>query len=301
MPSEPALLTRIEYNKKIREKKMDEDKIPFHVDLLSDGTGETALAVLKAVLIQYDHEKIPILRHKNIRTREQIENIFKKIESRKENSLLVYTVVLADIRKFIGDMCKEYKIKGIDLLGKLIQVFDSQLESRKKEPGILRSVNEDYFNRIEAMEFSLKHDDGQLAEDLEQADIILVGVSRASKTPLSLFLSYKGWKVANVPIVYNIPPPESLFKVDNRKIIALTIDPDCLFKIRKNRLEKFGYNPGGSYADRQKVYLEVSETLGLFQKYKWPVLNVTDRALEETANEIERIISTRKNIPEKIM
>lgn len=274
----------------------------FHVDLLSDGTGETALAVLKAVLIQYDHENIPILRHKNIRTKEQIENILKKItENRKENTLLVYTVVLADIRKFIKDLCEKYQLKGIDLLEELIHVFDSQLKSKKKEPGILRSVNEDYFNRIEAMEFSLKHDDGQLTKDLEQADIILVGVSRASKTPLSLFLSYKGWKVANIPIVYNIPPPDSLFKVDNRKIVALTIDPDCLFKIRKNRLEKFGYNPGGAYADRKKVYLEVSETLGLFQQYKWPVLNVTDRALEETANEIERIVSTRRNIPEKIM
>lgn len=280
---------------------MNKNNALFHVDLLSDGTGETALAVLKAVLIQYDHEKIPIFRHKNIRTREQIENILKKTESRKENSLLVYTFVLADIRKFVKDMCKKYKLKGVDLLGELIQIFDSQLESKKKEPGILRSVNEDYFNRIEAMEFSLKHDDGQLTEDLKQADIILVGVSRASKTPLSLFLSYKGWKVANIPIVYNIPPPDSLFKVDNRKIIALTIDPDCLFKIRKNRLEKFGYNPGGAYADRQQVYLEVSETLGLFQKHKWPVLNVTDRALEETANEIERIVSTRRNIPEKII
>lgn len=275
-------------------------KITFRVDLLSDGTGETALAVLKAVLIQYDPENIQIVRHKNIRTKEQIESILKK-SAESKNSLLVYTVVLAETRKFIKDLCKSYQIKGIDLLGDLIKTFDSQLETKHKEPGILRSVNEDYFNRIEAMEFSLKHDDGQLTENLKQADIILVGVSRTSKTPLSLFLSYKGWKVANIPIVYNIPPPENLFTVDKRKIIALTIDPDYLFKIRKNRLEKFGYNPGGAYADRQQVYLEVSETLSLFQKHKWPVLNVTERALEETANEIVRIVSKRRNIPEKII
>ena len=281
---------------------MNKNNIKFRVDLLSDGTGETALAVLKAVLIQYDQEQIHIFKHQNIRTQEQIENILKKsTEAGKSNSLLVYTVVLAETRKCIKSLCKKYQIKDIDLLGDLIQIFDSQLEHKNKEPGILRSVNEDYFNRIEAMEFSLKHDDGQVTENLHQADIILVGVSRTSKTPLSLFLSYKGWKVANIPIVYNIPPPENLFKIDKRKIIALTIDPDYLFRIRKNRLEKFGYNPGGAYADRNQVYLEVSETLSLFQKHKWPVLNVTERALEETANEIERIISKRRNIPERII
>ena len=199
---------------------MSEDTVKFRVDLLSDGTGETALAVLKAVLIQYDHEqKIHIFKHRNIRTREQIESILKKAaESGKSNSLLVYTVVLAETRKYIKSLCKKYQIKGIDLLGDLIQVFDFQLENKNKEPGILRSVNEDYFNRIEAMEFSLKHDDGQVTENLHQADIVLVGVSRTSKTPLALFLSYRGWKVANVPIVYNIPPPENLFKIDKRKI-----------------------------------------------------------------------------------
>lgn len=270
----------------------------FRVDLLSDGTGETALAVLKAVLIQYEHD-ILIVRHKNIRTHEQIESILKKAGESK--SLLIYTVVMEENRELIKTLCEKYQLTGIDLLGRLIQIFDQQLESKVKEPGILRSVNEDYFNRIEAMEFSLKHDDGQLSDNLPLADIVLVGVSRTSKTPLSLFLSYKGWKVANIPIVYNIDPPENLFKIDKKKIIALTIDPDYLFKIRRNRMEKFGYNPSAAYANRQQVYTEVSETLSLFQKYKWPVLNVTERALEETANEIERIISKRRNVPAKLL
>ena len=329
---------------------MDATKAPFRVDLLSDGTGETALAVLKAVLIQYD-EKVPVFRHKNIRSREQIENIFKKITQSERGadsggepplrqsaspqngeaeaaggedagaqhgkgepgantsggplsgkteaggrSLLIYTAVLSETRQIIQDLCEKYQVRGLDLLGGLIQVFDSRLKKKAKKPGILRSVNEDYFNRIEAMEFSLRHDDGRAACDLKQADIILTGVSRTGKTPLSLFLSYKGWKTANVPIIYNMSPPKEIFEADKRKIIALTIDPDCLFKIRKNRLEKFGSNVSGSYADRKQVYMEAVDALSLFQKHKWPVLNVTDKALEETAGEIERILSKRRNI-----
>lgn len=276
----------------------------INIRLLSDGTGETALAVLKAVLVQYEHEEqVRISRHRNIRTKEQIESLFEKFDQKKEEkNIVVYTLILPESRKIIKDLCKKYKMQGVDLLGNLISIFDDSLESKEKQPGILRVVNEDYFQRIEAMDFFLKHDDGQITKDLEVADIILVGVSRTSKTPLSLFLSNKGWKVANIPLVYNIPPPENLFKVDQRKIVALTIQPDYLLKIRKNRLEKFGYDPaGGHYASREQVYKEVEEIKALFYKQKWPVLDVTDIALEETAGEIVRIVSKRMKISVKII
>ena len=280
----------------------EKDSIKLHIDLLSDGTGETALAVLKAVLVQYDHRQVIIRRHRNIRAREQIESIIQKASEEKNvKSLLVYTIVLSETRKVIQELCKEYKSRGVDLLQDLLSVLDSCLDNHPKEAGILRSVNDDYFKRIEAMEYSLKHDDGQFPEHLDLADIILVGVSRTSKTPLSIFLSYKGWKVANVPLVYNLDPPENLFKADQKKVVALTINPEYLFKIRKNRLEKFGCDPGGDYADKRQVYREVDETQKLFQKYRWPVLNVTERALEETAGEIIRIVSSRKKLPIKIL
>lgn len=277
-----------------------EDSI-LYIHLLSDGTGETGLAVLKAALVQYHHEgKINIQRHRHVKTAEQVEAVFETIKSKK-NTLLVYTTVLPDIRKTIKNLCKKNKTKNADLLEDLISHLDSSLDSRIKEAGLLRSVNAAYFKRIEAMEYSLRHDDGQLTENLDEADIILVGVSRTSKTPLSIFLSYKGWKVANIPLVYNIPPPENLFKVNQKKIVALTINPDYLFKIRRNRLEKFGYDPGGDYADKQQVYLEVSEIQDLFKKHKWPTLNITERALEETATEIIRIISMRMKLPVKVI
>ena len=276
----------------------------LNIQLLSDGTGETALAVLKAVLVQYEHEEqVHISRHRNIRTKEQIESLFKKFNQKKrEENLVVYTLILSESRKIIKELCKTYKVRGVDLLEDLINIFDHSLESKKKQAGILRIVNEDYFKRIEAMDFFLKHDDGQLTKDLDLADIILVGVSRTSKTPLSLFLSNKGWKVANIPLVYNIPPPEHLFQVDQKKIVALTIQPDYLLKIRKNRLEKFGYDPaGGHYASREQVYEEVEAIRILFHKQKWPVLDVTDIALEEIAGEVVRIVSKRMKISVKIV
>ncbi|MGI9548680.1 MAG: pyruvate, water dikinase regulatory protein [Bdellovibrionales bacterium] len=278
---------------------------PFlNIQLLSDGTGETALAVLKSVLIQYEYEDyVKISKHRSIKTKEQIESILQKISQKKEDQihLVVYTLIMPESRKCLKDLCKKYKIRGVDLLEELIDILDKTLTSKKKQAGILRLVNEDYFKRIEAMDFFLKHDDGQLTNELEDADIILVGVSRTSKTPLSLYLSNKGWKVANIPLVYNIDPPKNLFEVDQKKVIALTIDPNYLFKIRKNRLEKFGYDPGGSYADKDKVYREVTEIQSLFQKHRWPVINVTDRALEETAAEIIRIVSMRMKLPIKII
>jgi len=279
-------------------------KKKINIHLISDSTGETALAVLKAVLIQYIHEEqVHIVRHRNIITREQIEHLFEKIKPQKDEKIfVVYTLILPESRKVIQEQCKKYKVEGVDILENLIKFFDHSLESKEKQPGILRVVDEDYFKRIEAMDFFLKHDDGQLAKDLEFADIILVGVSRTSKTPLSLFLSNKGWKVANVPLVYNIPPPENLFKVDQRKIVALTINPDYLLRIRKNRLERFGYDPaGGHYASRNQVYREVETVKKLFYKHKWPVLDVTDIALEETAGEIIRIVSHRMKIAMKII
>ena len=279
------------------QKKLD-------IQLLSDGTGETALAALTAVLVQYRHEEqVKIIRHKNIRSKDQLEAVFKKIKDRKEaTSIVVYTLIMPESRAHIKKFCREYQVKYVDLLDQLIKVLDVSLESKQKQAGILRTVNEDYFKRIEAMDFFLKHDDGKLVEDLDKADVILVGVSRTSKTPLSLFLSNKGWKVSNIPLVYDIPPPEKLFTIDQKKIVALTIDPDYLLKIRKNRLEKFGYDPaGGHYASREKVYKEVSVIQRLFYKQKWPVLNVTDIALEETAGEIIRIVSKRMGISVKII
>jgi regulator of PEP synthase PpsR (kinase-PPPase family) len=163
-------------------------------------------------------------------------------------------------------------------------------------------VDDRYYKRIEAIEYTVKHDDGKTFSELEKADIILVGISRTSKTPLSIFLSHKGWKVANIPLVLNTPLPKELFDVDQRKIVGLIIDIESLQRIRKNRLEKFGQDPGGEYASLSHIVKEIEYAHQIFkQNKKWPVFNVTERALEETATEITRIVAARMGWPDSAL
>ena len=265
----------------------------FTLHIMSDGTGETAIAVARAVLVQYHPDQVNIVRHQNIRTKEQALSVIEKIQDKK-NSLLIYTMALPEIREIVKEEGDKHQIQSIDILGPLFQNFDKVLKSNEeKKPGLLRSVDEDYFKRIAATEFSLRHDDGKSVTRMQDADIVLVGVSRTSKTPLSIYLSFKGWKVANVPLVLNIPLPEGLTKVDYRKVIGLTIDIDNLIKIRKNRIKKFGWNFNREYADKAHILKEMEYCREIFEKHRWPVINVTDRALEETAGEVVRIIRAR--------
>ena len=266
--------------------------------IMSDGTGETASAVAKAVLVQYKQDQVNIIRHQNIRTTEQALSTMNNIQG-KEKQLLIYTIVLPEVRDMIQKICKKKKIDAVDLLGDLFKHFDGVLESNaEKKPGLLRSVDENYFKRIEATDFSLQLDDGKSVKRLKDADIVLVGVSRTSKTPLSIYLSFKGWKVANVPLVLGIPLPKDLADVDYRKIIGLTIDINNLIRIRKNRLKKFGWNFNREYADKAHILKEMEYSRETFEKHRWPVVNVTDRALEETAGEVIRIIRARMGLSE---
>ena len=266
----------------------------FTLHIMSDGTGETALAVARSALVQYKPDQVHLVRHQNIRTKEQALSAMEKIQPSLEKSLLIYTMVLVEVRKIIQEISQQKKIKAIDLLGPLFESFDGVLENNKeKTPGLLRSVDADYFKRISATEFSLRHDDGKSVQKLPSADIVLIGVSRTSKTPLSIYLSFKGWKVANIPLVLGMPLPANLSSVDYRKIIGLTIDINNLIRIRKNRLKKFGWNFNREYADKAHILKEMDYCRELFDKHRWPVVNVTDRALEETAGEVLRIIRHR--------
>jgi [pyruvate, water dikinase]-phosphate phosphotransferase / [pyruvate, water dikinase] kinase len=266
--------------------------------ILSDGTGETASTMVRAAMVQYGDREIHIVRNKNIRTEEQIDQILDDVQQKK--GIVVYTMVSPQMRKRVFETASEKGIPNVDLMGPLLNAMDSYLGENPADhqAGLLRAVDERYFKRIEAIEYTVKHDDGKTMSALDQADIILVGISRTSKTPLSIFLSHKGWKVANVPLVLNTPIPEELFKVDQRRIVGLTIDPQSLTRIRKKRLEKFGQDPGGEYANMNHIQQELDYATGIFkQNRKWPVFDVTDRALEETAAEILRVVASRLDIP----
>lgn len=270
--------------------------------IISDGTGETASQMVKAGLIHYSAHDINIVKCKNVRTDAQVEPLIDEVA--EKNGMIVYTVVSKMLRKFILDTAIQKNILAIDLLGPLLLGLDSYFGKAALAPkaGLLHNVDEKYFKRIEAIEFTVKYDDGKTFTALNDADIILVGISRTSKTPLSIFLSHKGFKVANIPLVLNSPLPEELFKADQRKVVGLIIDPDTLLRIRRKRLEKFGQDPGGEYASREHVFKEIEFATQLFkQNRRWPVFNVTDRALEETAAEIVRVVATRMDLPYDFM
>lgn len=270
--------------------------------IISDGTGETAATMIRAALVQYNDREVQLIRCKNIRSEAQVEPLIDECFERK--GILVYTVVSSQLRIKIRELASSKGILCIDLLGPVLQTLDTYfgVATNSQQAGILRAVDEQYYKRIEAIEYTVKHDDGKTFADLAKADIILVGISRTSKTPLSIFLSHKGWKVANIPLVLNNSLPPELFQVDQRKIVGLIIDIESLQRIRKNRLEKFGQDPGGEYASLSHIMKEIDYAHEIFkQNKKWPVFNVTERALEETATEITRIVAARLGLPDSVI
>jgi regulator of PEP synthase PpsR (kinase-PPPase family) len=271
---------------------------PSTIFILSDGTGETASTMIRAAIVQYTDEDINIVRCKNVRTEEQIDALMEDVHARK--GIIVFTMVSPQMSRKVLETAAQKGLAAVDLMGPLLMALDTYLgrTSSGHTVGLLRAVDDQYFKRIEAIEFTVKHDDGKTLTHLNQADIVLVGISRTSKTPLSIFLSHKGWKVANIPMVLNTPLPEELFKIDQRRIVGLTIDPESLTRIRKKRLEKFGQDPGGEYANMAHIHQEIEYASGIFkQNRRWPVFDVTDRALEETAAEIVRVVASRLDIP----
>ncbi|RLA62894.1 MAG: kinase/pyrophosphorylase [Epsilonproteobacteria bacterium] len=274
---------------------MGENK-KLKIIIISDGTGETATAVSKAAMAQFPDKDVFFTRYKNIRSSEQIEAIFT--EAAIHHDLIIYTMVSPELRQFTARISKEKYVRSLDLLGPTLTVFANYFEQEPSaEPGLLHAINDDYFNRVAAMEFTLNHDDGRHLKSLHLADVILVGVSRTSKTPLSVYLSQLGIKTCNIPLIKDSSLPKELFEVDQRKIFALTIDPDALMQIRKKRLSRIGANMhSGDYADEKKVLEELEWANQLFKENKrWPIYNVTNKAIEETAAEIIRLRNMREN------
>lgn len=271
--------------------------------IISDGTGETASLMTKAAVIQFSDREISYTRYKNIRTQVQIEAIFEDAATRHD--LIVYTLVADELRKTTQELAAKYKVPAIDLLGPLINTMAAFFEAApKSQPGLTHSVNENYFKRIAAMEFTIFHDDGKALDGLDDADIVILGISRTSKTPLSMYLSMQGYKVLNIPLVQGIPLPPEVYKIDQSKIICLTIQAEVLHTIRKARLDRLGKDPrdhkNENYASMEHVMGDIEYATGLFkQNRKWPVFDVSGKALEETAAEVIRIITTRKKIAAK--
>jgi regulator of PEP synthase PpsR (kinase-PPPase family) len=275
---------------------MNEPQSNLKVIIISDGTGETATSLARAALTQFKDRQAFFTRYKNIRNKEQIDSIMQ--EAMINHDLLVYTIVSPELREYISEQARSKHLRALDILGPILTSFSNYFEQEPQLiPGLLHTVNEEYFNRVAAMEFTLNHDDGRNIESLHLADVILVGVSRTSKTPLSVYLSQHGIKVVNIPMINGTNLPEELFKLDQRKIFALTINSDELSKIRTQRLSTLGAGKHqGDYAEMSKINEEVEWANNIFKENKrWPVFNVTGKAIEETAAEIMKLLNLRKN------
>ncbi len=260
---------------------------------VSDGTGETALSLVKAAAVQFSDSAIHVERFDKVRTRAALERILDT--ALKRNAIVVTTIVNPELRVFLMSRAMQLGVRVVDVLFPLLETLAEDLGKRPNAvPGLLRRLDNDYYRRIWAIEYTVRHDDGMAAHDLDQADIVLLGISRTSKTPLSMYLGHKGYKVANIPLIRGTEPPPELFQIDQNKIIALTIDPDRLLEIRSARMQTLGAVGQGEYADMAKIFEELEWSRELFRKNKrWPVIDVTENALEENAVEIERVVLAR--------
>lgn len=265
--------------------------------IISDGTGETAAQMTKAAMAQFQKEEIYFSRYKNVRNEAQIEAICEEALANKD--LLVHTLVSPALRQFLLNRARAQGIPCVDLLGPLLIGLAQHFGYEPKAvAGALHNVNENYFKRIEAMEYTIAHDDGRDLTGLDRADLVILGISRTSKTPLSMYLSHQGWKVANIPLIRNFELPKEILAIDQRRIIALTIDASELSTIRRARLERLGHDRGGEYADPDQVLGEIEYANELFRKNRrWPIFNVTGKALEETASEIIKLMASRRLAP----
>ncbi len=264
------------------------------VFIISDATGDTAQKVVSAALKQFESPSILIEIFPSVRATETVENLVER--AAEENALLVHTMVNTAQRDRLHNMCIDAGVIDVDLIGPLMTQLSTLLElEAKRQPGGLHAVNAEYFRRIEAVEFAVKNDDGQHPRNLRKADIVLVGISRTSKTPLSTYLAQRGFKVANVPLVMGIEPPEELFRIDQNRIFALSILPKALFRIRQARLQTLGMPADTAYGVRDHIEKEIRYAQQIFEANpQWPLIDVTDRAIEETAAELLGIRKKRQ-------
>lgn len=261
----------------------------YRVYAVSDASGITAERVMQAALTQFETENVLISRHGDVRSVEKICEIIEEAE--KNNGFLVHTFVTEDLRAVTLREGRARNVTTIDLMGPLLARLTELLATQPRaEPGLYSPFDASYIERVDAMDFTVSHDDGRNAQDLLFAEIVLVGVSRTSKTPLSFYLAYRGWRVANVPIVLGIEPPEILFSLPHRRVVGLVIQPERLASLRKARVSRMKTTPLG-YADLEHVRKEITYAYEIFERRTdWPLVDITTKPIEESSAEVVTLI-----------
>lgn len=265
-------------------------KINLH--LISDSTGETVCSVARACIVQFEGIEPEEFVWTMIRTRSQLEKVLKEIE--KLPGVIMYTVVDPTLRDALKDFCNRMNIPCIPVLSRAIADLSAYLNMQASpQPGKQHSLTDDYFSRVEAINFAIAHDDGQATWDLDESDIVLVGVSRTSKSPTCMYLAYRGYRTSNIPFVINCPLPDILFSLKKTLIVGLTISPERLVQIRKTRLIAMNDEGNTDYVDIEKVSEEIIEARKLYLRNNWPIIDVTRKSVEETAANVIQIYQER--------
>jgi regulator of PEP synthase PpsR (kinase-PPPase family) len=254
----------------------------FHLHLVSDSTGETLIAVSRAAAAQY--QSVSAIEHVYplVRTEAQLDRIIQALENAP--GIVLYTLVDQVLAKRLEAACAEYGCPCLSVLDPVLTIFQAYLGlSSTHRPGAQHVLNSDYFKRIDALNYTMMHDDGQQGQDLDSADIILVGISRTSKTPTSIYLANRGYKTANIPLVPGIPLPETLETVKKPLVVGLVASPERIVQIRQNRLLTLKAPEDSPYIDKTAVTEEISYSRRLCGRNNWPMIDVTRRSIEETA------------------
>lgn len=253
--------------------------------VISDSAGETATKLAQATMAQYPGVDFSLFRKTFVNDKQVLIKALK--EAKEQNAIVIYTMIDEELVKLLHEFIAEAGMFGIDVLSPTIDEIQRRTGvAPTREPGALHNLNKNYFRRIKAMEFAVKYDDGKDPRGFLEADVVLLGVSRTSKTPLSLFLANKNYKVANLPLVPQAHIPKQLWEVDPKKIVGLTNDPDILNGIRKERMIAYGLNPDTAYSDIEKIKAELEFANDLYQKLGCVVINVASLSIEETASMI---------------
>ena len=252
------------------------------ITICSDSVGETAEAVVKATIRQFDLRNAKIKRYSHVLTEAEIRDIVGEVAA--NGGMIAYTLVQPDLRELIREESLRLGVRTVDVMGPMMQAFIESFDgSPTRKPGMLHQMDDDYFRRVEAIEFTVSCDDGRDPRALLNADIVLIGVSRPSKTPLSMFLAHKGYKVANLPLIPEVKPAAELFQIPPGKIAGLIMDPEKMLKIRVERLRALGLTAGAKYANMERITFELNYAKKLMEQLGCLTINVSDKAIEETA------------------
>lgn len=268
---------------------MDQDSEQW-VFVCSDSVGETAERVVRATMKQFAAHKLKIKRYSHLQEESQIYDMLEEASQKK--GFIAYTLVQPELRELMKVESIRLGIRAVDIMGPMMQAFvDTFNNAPLSQPGLLHRLDEDYFRRVEAMEYAVRCDDGRDPKSMLAADIVLIGISRTSKTPLSIYLAHKGYKVANLPLMPEVKPPEELTQIPSRKLLGLTMEPSLILRVRQERLKSLGLAPTANYVSQARIQEELDYAHAWMRKLNCKIVDVSAKAIEETAGHIIEIMN----------